>query len=106
MLLIVITVLSSIIQYCIFIYLFSIPTESGILRPSILTVRVQRVTCILFIILLNINQMSASTSKAGESSKPAEQKAQENLPSLGVLEEDDEFEEFAVAGQAMISSLI
>ena len=43
--------------------------------------------------------MSASTSKAGESLKPAEQKNQENLPSLGVLEEDDEFEEFAVAGQ-------
>jgi hypothetical protein len=44
--------------------------------------------------------MSASTSnvKAGESSKLAEQKKQENLPNLGVLEEDDEFEEFAVAG--------
>lgn len=42
--------------------------------------------------------MSASTSKAGEPSKP-EQKTQENLPNLGVLEEDDEFEEFAVAGQ-------
>ena len=41
--------------------------------------------------------MSASTSKAVE---PAEQpKTQENLPNLGVLEEDDEFEEFAVAGQ-------
>ena len=46
----------------------------------------------------DINQMSASTSKAGEPSKPAEQKTQENLPNLGVLEEDDEFEEFAVAG--------
>lgn len=43
--------------------------------------------------------MSASTSKAGESSKPAEPKNQDTLPSLGVLEEDDEFEEFAVAGQ-------
>jgi len=40
--------------------------------------------------------MSASTSKA-ELSIPAEQKPQENLPNLGVLEEDDEFEEFAVA---------
>jgi hypothetical protein len=42
--------------------------------------------------------MSASTSKAAESSNLAEQKTQENLPNLGVLEEDDEFEEFAVAG--------
>ncbi|TFK40018.1 DSS1/SEM1 family-domain-containing protein [Crucibulum laeve] len=40
---------------------------------------------------------SASTSKPTESSKPAEQQKQENLPALGVLEEDDEFEEFAVA---------
>jgi 26 proteasome complex subunit DSS1 len=40
---------------------------------------------------------AASASKAGESSNPAEPKTQENLPNLGVLEEDDEFEEFAVA---------
>ena len=45
--------------------------------------------------------MSATTSKAAESSKPAEQKPQENLPNLGVLEEDDEFEEFPVAGQLL-----
>lgn len=43
-----------------------------------------------------MNQTSASTSKAVES-KPAEQK-QDPLY-LGVLEEDDEFEEFVVAGQ-------
>ena len=48
--------------------------------------------------------MSASTSKAYESSKPAEQKPQETLPNLGVLEEDDEFEEFAVAGQLFFLS--
>jgi len=43
--------------------------------------------------------MSASTSnaKTSESSKPEEQQKQESLPNLGVLEEDDEFEEFAVA---------
>jgi len=46
--------------------------------------------------------MSASTSKAGESSNSAEQQKQENLPNQnlpnpGVLEEDDEFEEFPVA---------
>jgi hypothetical protein len=52
----------------------------------------------------NINQMSAASTskKAGESSNPADQKTQENLPNLGVLEEDDEFEEFAVAGQEAI----
>jgi hypothetical protein len=42
--------------------------------------------------------MSASTSKDGEPSNTADKKTQ-NLPNLGVLEEDDEFEEFAVAGQ-------
>lgn len=43
---------------------------------------------------------SASTSKQPETStKAAEpEKAQETQPHLGVLEEDDEFEEFAVAG--------
>jgi len=43
--------------------------------------------------------MSTSTSntKVGESSKAGEQQKQENLLNLGVLEEDDEFEEFAVA---------
>ncbi|TFL04172.1 DSS1/SEM1 family-domain-containing protein [Pterulicium gracile] len=42
---------------------------------------------------------SASTSKQPETStKAAEpEKAQETQPHLGVLEEDDEFEEFAVA---------
>ena len=70
---------------------------SGILptpRPSVLTVRVLMIKRVIFP-TPNIKQMSASTSKAGESSKPAE-KTQSNL---GVLEEDDEFEEFAVAGQ-------
>jgi len=38
--------------------------------------------------------MSASTSKGGEST---EQPNKDTLPHLGVLEEDDEFEEFAVA---------
>jgi hypothetical protein len=51
-------------------------------------------------------KMSTSTSKAGESSKPVEQKNQETLPNLGVLEEDDEFEEFAVAGQLSFSGLM
>ena len=50
--------------------------------------------------------MSASTSKAAESSNPAEQNPQENLPNLGVLEEDDEFEEFAVAGQLFSGYMI
>jgi hypothetical protein len=76
-------------------------------RPSILTVRVPSDPTRHLCYSPNINQMSASTSKAGES----EPKPQENLPNLGVLEEDDEFEEFAVAGQLkgymiMISSLI
>jgi 26 proteasome complex subunit DSS1 len=41
---------------------------------------------------------SASNSKAAESSKAPEQPTQEPLPHVGVLEEDDEFEEFPVAG--------
>lgn len=41
---------------------------------------------------------SASTSKNAEVAKPAEQPKQDTTASLGVLEEDDEFEEFAVAG--------
>ncbi|KAF8199593.1 DSS1/SEM1 family-domain-containing protein [Pholiota molesta] len=41
---------------------------------------------------------SASNSKAAESSKAPEQPTQsEPLPHVGVLEEDDEFEEFPVA---------
>ncbi len=43
---------------------------------------------------------AASTSKAKtqeKGSKP-EEKKQETRPHLGVLEEDDEFEEFAAAG--------
>ncbi|KAH7913192.1 DSS1/SEM1 family-domain-containing protein [Hygrophoropsis aurantiaca] len=41
---------------------------------------------------------SASTSKPADVSKPAEQPKEEAAqPHLGVLEEDDEFEEFAVA---------
>jgi len=39
---------------------------------------------------------AAASSKPTEATKPTEQK-QENVPSLGVLEEDDEFEEFPVA---------
>jgi len=40
---------------------------------------------------------SASTSKPAEVTKPVEQPKQDTTASLGVLEEDDEFEEFAVA---------
>jgi 26 proteasome complex subunit DSS1 len=43
---------------------------------------------------------SASTSKPAEKDpKPGnDEKPQETQPHLGVLEEDDEFEEFSVAG--------
>lgn len=41
---------------------------------------------------------SASNSKVTETPKPAEQPQQEAQPHVGVLEEDDEFEEFPVAG--------
>jgi len=50
----------------------------------------QRLNCIL--------QMSSSTSKPAESSNAPEQPKAENPPHLSVLEEDDEFEEFPVAG--------
>ncbi|KAF9475403.1 hypothetical protein BDN70DRAFT_924025 [Pholiota conissans] len=40
---------------------------------------------------------AASNSKAAESSKVPEQPQQEPQPHVGVLEEDDEFEEFAAA---------
>ncbi|KAF8632269.1 hypothetical protein AX15_002014 [Amanita polypyramis BW_CC] len=40
---------------------------------------------------------SSATQKQTDESKPAEQQKQEPLPQLGVLEEDDEFEEFEVA---------
>ncbi|KDR76342.1 hypothetical protein GALMADRAFT_68021 [Galerina marginata CBS 339.88] len=40
---------------------------------------------------------SASNSKAPETSKATEQPKAEAQPHLGVLEEDDEFEEFPVA---------
>jgi hypothetical protein len=41
---------------------------------------------------------STSNSKAAETSKADESAAQEVVPTVGVLEEDDEFEEFATAG--------
>jgi len=47
--------------------------------------------------MIILHNMSASTPIAGESSKSGEQKPQEKLLNPGVLEEDDEFEEFAVA---------
>jgi len=48
---------------------------------------------------------STANSKTSESSKSAEQPAKpEAQPHLGVLEEDDEFEEFAVAGSFILSS--
>ena len=71
-------------------------------RPSILTVRSSDPTRYASSFLILSLNMSASAFKAGESSKPAEQKTQETLPNLGVLEEDDEFEEFAVAGQLLL----
>ncbi|CAA7267171.1 unnamed protein product [Cyclocybe aegerita] len=40
---------------------------------------------------------STSNSKPAESSKPAEESKAETQPHLGLLEEDDEFEEFPVA---------
>lgn len=48
-----------------------------------------------------ISAMSASTSKPSDSlTKVNEQtKEEDSQPTLGVLEEDDEFEEFAVAGE-------
>lgn len=46
-----------------------------------------------------MSSTSASTSKPQEtSSKPSESKDENAPPTLGLLEEDDEFEEFAVAG--------
>jgi 26 proteasome complex subunit DSS1 len=48
---------------------------------------------------------STANSKTSESSKSAEQPAKaEAQPHLGVLEEDDEFEEFPVAGSFILSS--
>ena len=47
----------------------------------------------------------ASTSKAESSSKVEETHKEDEQPALGILEEDDEFEEFAVAGAyASVSS--
>jgi len=48
-----------------------------------------------------MSSSAASTSKPAESlTKANEQTKEEDAqPTLGVLEEDDEFEEFAVAGQ-------
>ncbi|KAM6504460.1 DSS1/SEM1 family domain containing protein [Amanita muscaria] len=40
---------------------------------------------------------SSSAPKANEESKPVDQQKQEPLAQLGMLEEDDEFEEFEVA---------
>lgn len=41
---------------------------------------------------------SASTSKPTDTSQPVDTSKVENPAAVGVLEEDDEFEEFAVAG--------
>ena len=41
---------------------------------------------------------SASTSKPTDSSQPVDTSKGENPAAVGVLEEDDEFEEFDVAG--------
>lgn len=40
----------------------------------------------------------ASTSKAESSTKVAETHKEDEQPALGILEEDDEFEEFPVTG--------
>jgi len=44
---------------------------------------------------------AATTSKAEDATKPAEppKEGDQTLPHLSVLEEDDEFEEFAVQGE-------
>lgn len=42
--------------------------------------------------------MSASTSKPSESKVNEQTRDEDSQPTLGVLEEDDEFEEFLVAG--------
>lgn len=49
---------------------------------------------------LSFTMSTPSTSKPGNSSAKVDepQKEEEAQPTLGVLEEDDEFEEFAVAG--------
>jgi len=41
---------------------------------------------------------SSSSSQKPEEAKAVEQQKQDSLPQLGGLEEDDEFEEFPVAG--------
>lgn len=46
---------------------------------------------------LNMSSSAASTSKAPEKSLKTNEQ-EDSQPTLGVLEEDDEFEEFAVAG--------
>jgi hypothetical protein len=49
--------------------------------------------------ILAMSSSAASTSKPTDSStKGNEQKEEDAQPTLGVLEEDDEFEEFPVAG--------
>ncbi|KAF5326979.1 hypothetical protein D9619_004817 [Psilocybe cf. subviscida] len=50
-----------------------------------------------FTLQSNTMSSSASNSKAAETSKADESAVQEVVPTVGVLEEDDEFEEFATA---------
>lgn len=45
-----------------------------------------------------MSSADASTSKAESSTKAAESHKEDEQPALGILEEDDEFEEFAVTG--------
>jgi len=52
-----------------------------------------------------MSSASASTSKPAEVKKTEQAKEDEEAqPHLGVLEEDDEFEEFAVAGSWQLDS--
>ena len=46
---------------------------------------------------------TASTSKPAESTNKVVEQKQDTHPHLGVLEEDDEFEEFPVAGAIQTS---
>ena len=54
----------------------------------------------ILLLILTMSSSTPSTSKPADSStKPNEQTKEDDAqPTLGVLEEDDEFEEFAVAG--------
>lgn len=55
---------------------------------------------------MRISTMSSSSKPADKTSKTAEKpKTEDAQPHLGVLEEDDEFEEFAVQGAPSCQSL-